>query len=66
MCKKNRRAMVRKDDCVACGTCADVCPRGAITIQWGSFAQVDRDLCVGCGRCVRECPAAVITLEVGA
>lgn len=40
----------------ACGSCADVCPRGAISVQHGCFAQVDVMRCVGCGLCARECP----------
>jgi len=64
MCKKKRQAVVQTAACVACGTCVDVCPRGALTIYRGSFAQVDAVVCVGCGRCVRECPASVIRLEV--
>ena len=64
--KKKRQAVVQTVDCVACGTCVDVCPRGALTIYRGSFAQVDAVVCVGCGRCVRECPASVIRLEVQA
>ena len=66
MCKKKRRAVVQTADCVACGTCVDACPRSAIRIQRGSFAQVNRELCVGCGKCARECPASVIVMEVGA
>ena len=41
-----------------------VCPRSAITVPKGVFAEINRDLCVGCGLCARECPASVITLEV--
>lgn len=67
MDKKNKRhAVVQTADCVACGTCVDVCPREAVTIVRGSFAQVAAERCVGCGRCVRECPASIIKLEVGA
>ena len=67
MCKKTKRlAVVQQDACVACGTCADVCPRGAVTIWHGSHAVVDAALCVGCGKCARECPASVIQVEVGA
>lgn len=62
MCKKNRRAVVKTTDCVTCGTCVDVCPRRAIRIQRGSFAQVNQELCVGCGKCARECPASVIAM----
>lgn len=59
-----RYAVVRQAGCVACGSCADVCPRGAISVWHGCFARVDVTRCVGCGRCARECPASVIHLEV--
>ncbi|BAL85069.1 putative ferredoxin (plasmid) [Selenomonas ruminantium subsp. lactilytica TAM6421] len=64
--RNKRHAVVQAADCVACGTCVDVCPRGAVQIIRGCYAQVEAGLCVGCGRCARECPASVITLEVGA
>lgn len=59
-----RHAVVRQEDCVACGSCADVCPRGAISIYAGSYARVDEDRCVGCGTCAKECPASAIQMEV--
>ena len=65
---KNRRlACSDRTHCVACGACAKVCPRQAITIHRGLYALIDSDRCVGCGLCARECPASVITIgEVGA
>jgi ferredoxin len=51
-----RYAVVQQKACVACGSCADVCSRGAISVQHGCFAQVDVTHCVGCGLCARECP----------
>ena len=59
-----RKAAVSIRECVACGCCMKVCPRSAITVPKGVFAEINRDLCVGCGLCARECPASVITLEV--
>ena len=59
-----RTAVVSTKECVACGCCMKVCPRSAITVPKGVFAEINRDLCVGCGLCARECPASVITLEV--
>ncbi len=61
-----RHALVDVEACVACGTCVDVCPREAMSIFRGSFAQVQEDRCVACGICARECPAAVISMEVRA
>ncbi|MCM8711676.1 4Fe-4S binding protein [Clostridium sp. SYSU_GA19001] len=57
-----RKAQVDKNNCVACGTCANVCPLGAIKIVAGVFAEVDEQKCVGCSKCVKECPASVIEI----
>lgn len=62
--RSKRYAVVRRETCVACGSCADVCPHGAIAIWHGCFAQVDAERCVGCGRCASECPSCTIHLEV--
>lgn len=64
--KMRRHAVVQTAACVACGTCEDACPRGAVKIKQGSFAQVNDDLCVGCGICARECPASIISVEARA
>ena len=55
--------MVLQDECVACGCCVKVCPRDAIQVVKGLFAQVEEVRCVGCGQCVRECPASVMELR---
>ena len=59
-----RKAKVSTEECVACGSCIKVCPKKAISIPKGIYAEINYDLCVGCGKCVKECPASVITLEV--
>ena len=59
-----RKAVVNIKECVACGCCMKVCPRNAIDIPKGIYAQINRELCVGCGKCVKEGPASVIGLEV--
>ena len=43
-------------ECVACGTCMGVCPRGAIRVVSGVAARVDGAACVGCGKCEQHCP----------
>ena len=49
-------------ECVACGSCENVCPFGAVSVKDGIRAAVDPAKCVGCGTCARNCPAGVITL----
>lgn len=61
--RKARKAFVNENDCVACGCCVKVCPKGAIAIWKGIMARVTTEQCVGCGRCARECPASVIEIQ---
>lgn len=57
-----KKALVQKDVCVACGTCANICPLGAVKVVSGVFAEVDHSRCVGCTKCAKECPASVIDI----
>lgn len=59
-----RKASIPQEKCASCGSCLEVCPRGAISIFHGCYAQVDTSLCLGCGLCSRECPAGIIQVEV--
>ena len=47
-------------NCVACGVCENVCPRGAIKIKNGITSVVDINLCVGCWIYANPCPAGII------
>jgi len=40
--------------CVACGTCTDTCPFGALSVE--NSPAVTWDKCMGCGVCVDQCP----------
>ena len=53
-------AYVIGDDCVACGTCIDECPVGAISE--GEKYSIDPDQCTECGTCADACPSGAITL----
>jgi len=55
------RAQIEEKNCIACGTCAFLCPYDAITIE--TSAKLDLEKCMGCGICVSSCPAIAITLE---
>ena len=47
-------------NCVACGTCADNCPMGAITE--GEIYHIDLDMCTECRTCLDNCPNDAIVL----
>ncbi len=49
-------------ECLACRTCLEVCPVGAIFLEDGR-AQVNGD-CKGCGRCVAACPTGAMHLRL--
>ncbi|MCR5394472.1 MAG: 4Fe-4S binding protein [Bacteroidales bacterium] len=42
------------DSCTGCGTCADLCPAGAIPLD--HLQGNDNALCIGCMKCVSVCP----------
>lgn len=47
--------------CIGLGTCASICPFGAISLENGISA-VDYTKCQGCGKCVEACPKHIIRL----
>ena len=57
-----RKAVPDQKICVACGVCLKACPKGALSIYRGCFAQVEEEKCVGCGFCAKACPAGCIAI----
>ena len=49
---------VNQERCTGCGSCTDVCPSEAITIQDGK-AVITME-CIDCGACPRVCPEGAI------
>ncbi|MCK4466924.1 MAG: 4Fe-4S binding protein [Desulfobacterales bacterium] len=60
--RSNFKAFVDSESCVGCGTCVDVCPTGAISVE--EIARVDPKRCIGCGCCVDQCPQGALALHL--
>ncbi len=62
--KSGREAIIRKNDCIACGICLDECRFRAVQAFRQSGHQpsffIDTLSCEGCGVCVRFCPVQAI------
>lgn len=49
------------NSCICCGTCASICPMGAISMAAsGDKYEVDPNKCIGCGACINACPVEAI------
>ena len=52
--------------CTLCGSCATVCPAGALTVSHGMEASAlvhDPAACLGCPLCVRSCPEDALSVR---
>ncbi|MBW2623600.1 MAG: 4Fe-4S binding protein, partial [Deltaproteobacteria bacterium] len=47
--------------CILCGTCASVCPTGAIVV--GDEVITDGEACILCCACVKNCPTEARLME---
>ena len=54
------RPVIRHDDCVKCGICAEYCPCGVIE-KIDNKMVIDYTYCKGCGICAQVCPFGAIT-----
>jgi ferredoxin len=53
-------AFAKKDDCVMCGDCFNICPNKAISWQKKEKPIFHREQCVSCLCCVECCPQQVL------
>ena len=56
-------AVVDREKCVACLTCARTCPFGVPKIADDGFIQIDPAECQGCGNCASACPRKLIQVQ---
>ncbi len=60
--RASRAAVVDRERCAACLTCARVCPFSAARPAEEGKASIDGALCQACGVCVGACPARALSL----
>ncbi len=58
----NARPFTLPDRCSGCGTCTEVCPKTAITLE-KKRSVIDRDACIGCFECMHVCPEHAIDID---
>jgi ferredoxin/flavodoxin len=59
--KKEVAPVVDPETCILCGTCAQICPSGAISIK--DEVQADPTECILCHACVKNCPTGAIKFQ---
>ena len=56
--EKIMAVVIEQDDCIACGSCVDTCPVGAI-VESGEKYDINDD-CTECQACLDSCPTDAI------
>ena len=51
---------LNEEACTACGTCTEICPTGALSLN-GRLA-VALEKCIGCGLCASRCPESALSM----
>ncbi len=52
----------KKNSCIGCNSCVEVCPQGAIKLTPDGIVPVADAKCVSCGKCAEECPSAALEM----
>ncbi|MHC1567604.1 MAG: FAD-dependent oxidoreductase [Candidatus Syntropharchaeia archaeon] len=55
-------ARIEENSCIACETCVQLCPYGAVEMVFDRARIISPFLCRGCGICAAECPARAISV----
>ena len=61
--RSNYRAVLKVDECIACGDCIQRCQVKAITEDSEGMPVFNREKCIGCGQCVIACPVEAVEME---
>lgn len=56
---------IKRDLCISCGKCTQICPGSLIKLKDGKAAVPRPERCWGCASCVKECPSEAIALFLG-
>jgi ferredoxin len=51
------------DECIQCGTCAELCPVGAIDPEKSNL--IDKGKCITCCACIKNCPQNARSMKPG-
>lgn len=58
--KPNIEYYILSLNCIGCGSCISICPRGAMSLGTDGYAKIDREVCTSCGQCADVCPSNAI------
>ena len=58
-----KKSQINENLCIACGTCIENCPVGAIEYNAQGRAEVQKEKCVGCMLCSNICRAMAIKMQ---
>ena len=58
-----KKSQIDENLCIACGTCIENCPVGAIEYNVRGRAEVQKEKCVGCKLCSNICRAMAIKMQ---
>jgi ferredoxin len=53
--------VTNEDACIMCGTCIEVCPTAAISVNGSVATKVE--LCIRCCACIKNCPTGARFME---
>ncbi len=57
-------SQIDEEICIGCGTCAEICPYGALTLdEVRQVMTVNEAMCKGCGGCNAVCPSGAATMK---